>query len=107
MGGTWSQLPEGHAVWTASSGAGETISAGLPNIIGKTTDVIFYKDVIRGEGAFVTGDTAAYWDSNKGGDYVGRRVSLWFDASCYNSIYGASSTVQPQAIKIYAWKRIS
>ena len=28
-----------------------------------------------------------------------------FDASRYNKIYGASTTVQPPAVKVYAWTR--
>ena len=34
FGGEWEMLPEGYALWTATSDAGSTISAGLPNITG-------------------------------------------------------------------------
>ena len=34
FGGTWERLPAGYALWTATSGAGGTIAAGLPNITG-------------------------------------------------------------------------
>ena len=39
LGGTWQKLPEGYALWTASSNAGSTISAGLPNITGRINEV--------------------------------------------------------------------
>lgn len=120
FGGTWERLPDGYTLWTTTdtiTDEGEApdnnhtgyrkIPAGMPNIIGKTTDVIYYGKVIKGEGSFVTGDTAVYWDSNKGGDYVGQRVSLGFDASKSNSIYGKSTTVQPPAYKAYIWKRVA
>lgn len=105
--GTWEKLPEGYALWTATSGAGGSKEAGLPNITGHTGQVVYCKSGIYGSGAFVSGDVTEYWDSNTGKDYQGRKMVLWFDASQSNSIYGKSTTVQPPAIKIYAWKRVS
>ena len=111
FGGTWEALPEGYALWTTTTdgqGAG-TIGAGLPNITGgftiKNTDIP--NSVIIGQdGAFQrwgTGSNArVVYDrsSTKGTEYV------YFAASNSNGIYGASSTVQPPAIKLYVWKRI-
>lgn len=111
FGGSWEALPEGYALWTTTTegqGAG-TIGAGLPNITGgftiKNTDIP--NSVIIGQdGAFQrwgTGSNArVVYDrsSTKGTEYV------YFAASNSNGIYGASSTVQPPAIKLYVWKRI-
>ena len=96
IGGTWEQLPAGYALWTATSGAGETISAGLPNITGS-----FGGNQDQGpSGAFYASSTGV---KNSGSSKYGNIVQL--NASRSSGIYGASSTVQPPAYKIYAWKR--
>lgn len=114
LGGTWEQLPANYALWTATSGAGGTISAGLPNITGKveyrnpgnTGDALFNE--YSEEGAFEVNprNSSTQWN---GGLVVevgpNKLSSLLFDASKSNSLYGGSSTVQPPAYKIYAWKR--
>ena len=103
-GGTWSQIGSGYALWTASSGAGGTISAGVPNIYGTITtanDSCFVVEVTNG-------CIRGYTTSAKNHTYTGSGYTsriMHFDASRSNSIYGNSSTVQPPAIKIYAWKR--
>lgn len=109
FGGSWEELPEGYALWTTLTGVGgDTIAPGLPNIIGTAQEVIFRKGTIAYNGVFSSSsDLGTYWDSNKGDSYQGRRVKVDFNASSSNSIYGTSDTVQPPAIKIYAWKRVS
>lgn len=105
FGGTWEQLPEGYTLWstTTEGEGGKTIDAGLPNITGSVTNVTF-----RG-GVSVTGALTVSGGGNYGhndGSNNTRR-SLNFDASKSNVIYGNSETVQPPAVKVYMWKRIS
>lgn len=74
-----------------SSGFGY-INAGLPNITGylKATDSV-------GSGAF----TSQLLGRRPGGSGQGdSQGNYWFDASRSNAIYGASSTVQPPAIRV-------
>ncbi|MBR5223807.1 MAG: hypothetical protein IKV81_06565 [Clostridia bacterium] len=104
LGGTWEQLPAGYALWTATSGAGSTIAAGLPNITGQLGG---------GYGGYITNNRtesgALYTHSQDGNQSAGgsgqQRYHIAFDASRSNSIYGSSTTVQPPAYKIYAWER--
>lgn len=100
LGGTWEQLPAGYALWTASSGAGGTIPAGLPNITGE----VFINSVGNGD----SGWNGALRTNETGGGAGGtsyNRGQLYFDANKSNSIYGSSTTVQPPAYKVYVWKR--
>ena len=104
FGGTWTQISDGYALWTATSGAGGTISAGLPNITG---DVTLQTDVPAetiSTGVFQT-QTGGYFDYT--GMSSNRRQSaiINFNATRSSSIYGNSSTVQPPAYKVYAWRR--
>lgn len=101
LGGTWEQLPEGYALWTASSGAGGTIGAGLPNITGQATGVLTYNS------EYVSGGAIVVSRANSGPSSGSNRQwsDINFNASRSSSIYGKSSTVQPPAYKIYAWKR--
>lgn len=104
LGGTWSQLSAGYALWTASSNAGEIINAGLPNISGESSQIIAYK-YNSSSGAFngsARSDSLWYASTNSDNNIA---IKLKFDASKSNSIYGNSSTVQPPAYKVYAWKR--
>lgn len=122
FGGVWEQLPSGYALWTASSGAGTTISAGLPNIQGN-----FYvggsgitgNDGPRIGGAIRNGDSGTI--SGEAGGGGGNDNKVYFNAyygdtgtdisngaTAHESlIYGNSETVQPPAYKIYAWRRVS
>lgn len=106
MSGTsWELLAEGKALWTASSGAGGTINAGLPNIVGSMYSA--------NNTAFATNFTGAFYGEENTEDhhnYIGEGYNsryINFDASRSNSIYGNSTTVQPPAIKVYAYKRVS
>ena len=75
-------------------GAGTYYEAGLPNITG---NISAFKSSISG--AFVgSNNTNRYdgWDDNED-EYA---VSTSFDASRSNSIYGASTTVQPPAMTV-------
>jgi len=78
---------------------GDLVEAGLPNITGELKT---YVDLGRSEG------TGAIRRQNDGKKYVGTNTitsgtqydGFDFDASRSNSIYGNSSTVQPQSIKV-------
>lgn len=109
LGGRWVPLPEGFALWTASSGAGDTIAAGLPNITGTTGNAtssgsLIAQDAGGFSGAMYLTDIASRKVSDgSSGKYNGGRIG--FNANLSNSIYGNSTTVQPPAYKVYVWKR--
>ena len=73
---------------------GDLVEAGLPNITGKTG--YYCSDVTPPSGSFFK-DTSGSVDNNSGKVTA---PELGFDASLSNSIYGNSSTVQPQSIKV-------
>lgn len=116
LGGKWVLLPADKALWTVSSGAGQTENAGLPNIKGsfvmataiegtvdppaKDAFSRYLPTLVYGQGFPRAGE---YW-SNKG---LGT-ITWGFDAGKYNSIYSDSkTTVQPDAYKVFAWRRES
>ena len=115
FGGTWVELSGGNALWVtsvSSGNAGQTIAAGLPNITGKWWTG--WNQPARGfhnltaEGAFY--DSYPTYDASgritsEDSNNSGTRGYPWFDASRSNAIYGNSTTVQPPAIRVYAWKR--
>lgn len=103
VGGTWEQLPAGYALWTASSGAGGTIGAGLPNITGGLTGFCSWASAYTEGGAL----TAVKANGGPSSGTSRHWSDITFNASLSNSIYGKSSTVQPPAYKIYAWKRVA
>lgn len=119
LGGTWTRLPEGYALWTASSGAYNgstgTISAGLPNISG-TIENRQYGSSDNSGALFlptgvisydIKGGTQTYGTTYNVANYSRKTSLLTIDASQSgaDAIYGKSSTVQPPAIKIYGWRR--
>ncbi len=104
LGGSWTQIGAGYALWTASSGAGGTISAGLPNITGDFGAKTYSADT-DGTGAF----RWTWTDSGvtPSGTNKDKNTRIDFNASRSSSIYGNSTTVQPPAYKVYAWRRTS
>lgn len=79
---------------------GDLVAAGLPNITGKVGAVLGSNTGGLGlkEGAF--SDSVLSGTANlKGTSSALANNNIWFDASDSNSIYGNSSTVQPQTIK--------
>ncbi len=110
FGGSWTAISSGYALWTTTSSGGSTLSAGLPNITG-TLGFEFMTNTrthVAGTGAlsgssFSGSDTHGGAGSSQKEDYL----SLSFSASNSNSIYGNSSTVQPPAYQVYAWRRVS
>ena len=116
-GGTWERV-EDCTIWGASSlhPAGTTLEAGLPNITGEFVAALrdgFNSDTKKKIiGAFyVNGNTENDTNYNSiGGSGVGIPSGIapfGFDASRSNSIYGASTTVQPPAYCTHIWRRVA
>ena len=109
FGGMWEKLPASVCLQTADTthGAGTTIAAGLPNITGQVTsdDTGYY----WGAGTTASG---AFANAHNGGSHIGanswsgtRGNGFTFDASRSSAIYGKSTTVQPPAYALIAWRR--
>ena len=119
--GTWERVAQKMTLWGASANgeSGATKYAGLPNITGEVgylkpmTSGSYYQGVNYKNGCFtksknitatpntrkvVASDTSD--DNNETG-------LVNFDASSSNSIYGKSTTVQPPALVVNIWKRVS
>ena len=99
--GTWELVSSGKALWTGTgSNANTTIAAGLPNITGTLQALV--SGAHGASGAFASDST---WNAYHGwnGDGGGAQYSI--DASRSSSIYGNSSTVQPPAYVVNAWRR--
>lgn len=109
LGGSWIELGSDKALWltsVASGGAGTTIDAGLPDIRGEFWHGNLPLANAGGEGAVRSYSGGGSTHTGFGGNR--RDYAQWeFSASSYNSIYGNSTTVQPPAVKVYAWRRIS
>lgn len=71
-------------------------NAGLPNIVGEADYIIGHKSNTSVEGAMASSIMTG--TGTWGGDGSLRPWNLAFKASDYNTIYGASDTVQPPAI---------
>lgn len=106
--GTWEEVPAASCLETAdaSHAAGSTVSAGLPNLTG-TYDAhrcgCYGDGNVTATGVFkVSGYSGAH--SGAEGNWS-RSIVISFDASKSNSIYGASTTVQPKAFFVKAWRR--
>lgn len=108
---TWVKVSEGRVLQGADSShsANSTIAAGLPNITGETYSTNSsasshyantYNGVFRGRN---TGGTSYYSGNNVSSSDT--NVGISFNASRSNSIYGASSTVQPPAYCVNIWRR--
>jgi hypothetical protein len=111
-GSTWELVATDRALWGGNgSNANSTINAGLPNITGAYNARCFHYST--SQGAAATGAlyqaTSGYGEDwrrqNAGGTDGSNMWPLVFDASRSNSIYGASSTVQPPAYRVNVWRR--
>lgn len=92
------RLPDfrGRTIWGASNFG--YIAAGLPNITGSYNSTKLTDGADIATGAFIVGGAAGRATCNSGSDSTQYGIS--FNASRSSSIYGASSTVQPPAIKV-------
>lgn len=85
-------IADGFIMGALSDQQGQTLAAGLPNITG-TFNAHTFTDTVSG--AFSNGE-----DGTSGNYYNGATMpNTVFDASDSNAIYGASSTVQPPAVR--------
>lgn len=105
FGGTWEKIEEGYMLMSSGENfeTGDYIEAGLPNITG-TLGAPTQEGSPSSSGAFgiktrVTSGRAA--GANAGS------VTWDFDASRSSSVYGNSDTVQPPALVVNIWKRVS
>lgn len=113
-GGTWERI-EDCTIWGASdtNPAGTTVEAGLPNITGKVIlrPIESEYDITATyspEGAFSqTVDAKEKYVSFASGKQIIGAANVALDASRSNSIYGASTTVQPPAYCMYIWRRVA
>lgn len=101
----------------SSHGVGTTVDSGLPNIYGSFKlgwmdptggGIIIHPGTINGA-FYGTHENPAYYTTS--GQVLSNSSNhlnwIGFNASNYNSIYGASSIVQPPAFFCYFWKRLS
>lgn len=119
FGGTWTQIAQGRTIFGAGTlntityTAGSTVNAGLPNVTGKV--VFAYSDYNVGNTDYaqkVSGpfyynrseESGTSWDASSGNADAQRQI--YMDLSRANSIYGNSTTVQPNAFVCYIWQRI-
>ena len=116
---TWELVAQNRVPMGAGDGheGGETVEAGLPNIEGKylkrrviNDSNAVYNDTQMAQKAFgvITSDNALNairLVTSSVSNVEGEDVT--FDASRSNSIYGASTTVQPPAYYFYFWRRVS
>lgn len=109
----WEEIGQNRVLQGCSTGAGNTIEAGLPNITGE----FYLRPLSDGNGIswndrhgaieskIVANPDDASASIANGTEYK-PMSGLFFDASKSNGIYGKSSTVQPAALKVHFWKRI-
>lgn len=76
--------------------SGTVKEPGLPNIIGEFNNIVGYSVGLTTSGAFYHALSASA--ILKGGNDVATGNNIAFNASLYNSVYGASSTVQPPSL---------
>lgn len=107
--GKWEKIAENRVLQGSSEThlAGEELEAGLPNLSGllniwKAGEQIYSK----------TGVFAASWAANAtygahSGSTTQANLGIEFRANSSNSIYGKSTTVQPPALVVSIWKRVS
>ena len=123
---TWELVSAGQALWTgngtikgakdssttsnanyANAKANTTINAGLPNITGVfTTRCLMHDNAgLYQKGALYRTNTPDKCQAAGGTDWSSKNQAIGFDASQSNTIYGASTTVQPPAYVVNVWRR--
>lgn len=110
FGGTWKMLSDDYCLQTTTKSGygGSIVSAGLPDITGNLKGVIMADSYYYVAGAFANNSTKGTITRNYklGESYTFNiNTEINFKASIVNSIYGNSKTVQPPAIRVYAWQR--
>ena len=111
FGGEWEQVSRGRTLFGEGTlngityTANTTVNAGLPNITG----TINLKGIegVSGSTSLTTTKTGTWNNTHTNYGYDGGIWRFNLDASNSSAIYGASTTVQPNAYVTYMWKRIS
>ena len=106
FGGTWEKLPSSVCLQTADTthGAGTTIAAGLPNITGQYGVHWGVINPAKNNGCFKANTDTANAPVGAQEQEPGSQTGT-FDASRSSAIYGKSTTVQPPAYALIAWRR--
>lgn len=111
--GKWEKVAPDRVLWGAGKHTpGTIIAAGLPNItatgvsgISTSNNLTTFSGAIYWDKSetFPKSGTCMVYNSSSG---TGARAPDRFDASRSNSIYGNSTTVQPDAYVVIFWKRV-
>lgn len=116
-GGTWEKIAQDRALMGVSDThpAGTTAEAGLPNIKGSFEARPHMSGNEFAGGSITGGDGKLFAHSIQTSNNINNSMTetgnayksdvVFFNASASNSIYGASTTVQPPAYFTYTWLR--
>lgn len=116
-GGTWEKIAQDRVLMGASDThlAGTTVEAGLPNIKGSFEARHHMSGNKFAGGSITGGDGKLFAHSIQTSNNINNSMTetgnayksdvVFFNASASNSIYGASTTVQPPAYFTYTWLR--
>nr|DAZ13935.1 MAG TPA: baseplate protein [Caudoviricetes sp.] len=116
-GGTWEKIAQDRVLMGASDThlAGTTVEAGLPNIKGSFEARPHMSGNKFAGGSITGGDGKLFAHSIQTSNNINNSMTetgnayksdvVFFNASASNSIYGASTTVQPTAYFTYTWLR--
>ena len=101
----WEEIGQDRVLQGCSTGAGNTIEAGLPNITGAIGGHALpnYEESSENGALYRIDIGGEFGNTGKSGF---NRFGIGLDASKSNGIYGKSNTVQPSALKVHFWKRI-
>ena len=118
FGGTWTQIAQGRTIFGAGTlnsvtyTAGSTVNAGLPNIDAKVG--LFYSDYNLNNNDYQGFVSNPFYYNESESHGTGTNMSsgtadtqrlIRMNLSRANSIYGNSTTVQPNAFVCYIWQR--
>lgn len=116
-GGTWEKIAQDRVLMGASDThlAGTTVEVGLPNIKGSFEARPHMSGNEFAGGSITGGDGKLFAHSIQTSNNINNSMTetgnayksdvVFFNASASNSIYGASTTVQPPAYFTYTWLR--